>query len=57
MDQKLSIVGPHLFMDTKGKLFEKNAGVIQPVNTPVTQAEDRFVQRNLGKGVLEREKN
>ena len=57
MVQRPSLIGPNLFMDRKGQLFEKTAGDYKPIINARTQAEDRFVERNLGKGVLFNEKD
>jgi hypothetical protein len=57
MVQRYSLIGPNLYVDQRGILFEKNATDYKPVNNKYTQAEDRYVQRNLSKGVFTDEKN
>ena len=45
-----SIIGPNLFMNERGKLFEKVAEEYQPLMNKYIEAEERFVQRNLKRG-------
>lgn len=42
-----SIIGPNLFMDERGVLFEKVANDYRPIQNQYTEAEERFVQRHM----------
>lgn len=50
-----SIIGPNLFMNERGVLFEKIAQEYRPIKDKHTEAEDRYVQRHLNRGGQENE--
>lgn len=47
--EKLSLIGPDIFMDSKGQLFKKANEEFAPVKNKYTDAEDRYVQKHLRK--------
>lgn len=46
-----TLIGFNLYMNARGVLFEKVAGQINPIQDKYTAAEERFVRRQLQKGV------
>lgn len=48
-DLPFRLVGPALYIDDKGRLFEKTAGTFNRCMTKEAEAEDRYVQRQLKK--------
>lgn len=50
MNKTYSLIGPAVFMDERGKFYKKaSEGEYVPIQNKYTDAEDRFVQRNLEK--------
>jgi hypothetical protein len=48
MTKSLSLIGPDMFMDRQGRLFEKKASdEYTPLKNKYVEAEDRFVQKLL----------
>lgn len=48
MTKSYSLIGPDVFIDAKGKLFEKTASnEYVPIQNKYIEAEDRFVQKHL----------
>lgn len=43
------LVGAELYIDDKGRLFEKTAGTFNRCTSKEIEAEDRYVQRQLKK--------
>ena len=46
-----TLVGSSLYVNDRGKMFSKEAGSFIPVQTKETEAEDRYVERNLKGGM------
>lgn len=53
----LTLIGPSLYTNERGKFFIEKEGSYQPLVTKETEAEDRYVARHLGKGGNMDEKN
>lgn len=48
MMQDFHLIAPRLYLDTRGRLFEKKAsGAMEKVETTRTQAEERYVARHV----------
>ncbi len=47
--QSYSMLAPHLFIDRRGRLFEKQAGDYSLVRNKYVEAEERFVSKELKK--------
>lgn len=45
-----SMIGPNLFMNERGILFEKVAQEYVPIQNKSVEAEERFVRRHLNRG-------
>lgn len=45
--EKLSLIGPDVFMDIKGNLYKKASEEYVPLKNKYTDAENRFIKKHL----------
>lgn len=54
---QFTLIGPSLYTNERGKLYLEKEGGYEPLRTEETEAEDRYVERHLGKGGIHNEED